>query len=246
MENNNKIKYHDNTIEPQYGSDHKLLDNWDADKKYPENEYIQVYFRIETLSYDTGKYVGFSSAEERKAFYNESMKIFENMGWIEDGSYIRKGKQELYIHPQNISGKVLKNEVKKIAEALEKNNTFYLRWVDVYETIYDIPDEKYNEYLETKTDEVRKTLLSICKTNRRNQYRYSYEVIDHIGKRIMLHRIDDKDYYMVSGQTKQFISNVIDKLITEWYIVAAQEKELIRTINKTEQKKLKLFVEDVA
>ena len=41
------IKYHDNMNGVQYGEDHMLTDNWNPNMDYG-NEYVRVYFRIDT------------------------------------------------------------------------------------------------------------------------------------------------------------------------------------------------------
>ena len=136
------IKYHQNGIGNGYGADCQLTNNWNPDEDYGK-EYVNVYFRMETKGY---KYSSFSFTEEdRKAFNSELTEIFTPLGWkcegkVYGGSCVtwHKGKQHLYLHPQDFSGEVLKNEVKQIAETLEKRNTFYLRWVDLYETVYSI------------------------------------------------------------------------------------------------------------
>ncbi len=148
------IKYHQNGIGNEYGADHTLTNNWNPDCDYG-NEYVNVYFRMETKGYS---YPTFSfSEEDRKAFDTELIKIFTALGWkceeVANGGGCAtwtKGKQHLYLHPQDFSGEVLKNEVKQIAEAVERNNSFYLRWVDLYETVYDISDNDYEYYLDGK------------------------------------------------------------------------------------------------
>ena len=81
-----------------------------------------------------------------------------------------KGKSHLYLHPQDFSGEVLKNEIKAVAEAIEKRNSFYLRWVELYDTVYDISDDEYENYLKTKDDEIRKALFYKCATTRTSKY----------------------------------------------------------------------------
>lgn len=243
------IKYHDNTVYPQYGEDHKLTNNWNPDCDYG-NEYVSVYFRIDAKGYD---YPAFSFTEEdRTAFNTELAKIFNSLGWeCEEEAYSgscatwRNGKSHLYLHPQNFSGEVLKKEVKTIAEALENNTTFKLRWVDLYETVYNITDEEYEEILSTKDEEIKKEVLEQCKTKRRTQFYYIDGVVRNLSNKFRLTRIGDNDgrNYGI-GQTGKHIIKVIEALIEEGYIIVTQNNNgtLIRTINKTEQKQRKLFV----
>ena len=77
------------------------------------------------------------------------------------------------MHPQQFSGEVLKNDIKEVAEALQSGTVFSLRWVDIRETVYDISDEEYHEYLHKKEENIRTDLYSNFGTTRRNKYYYS-------------------------------------------------------------------------
>jgi len=237
------IKYHQNGIGNEYGSDHTLTNNWNSSCNYG-NEYVNVHFRIETKGYD---YPSFCFTEEdRNAFDTELAKVFNALGWkceeeVYNGncSTWTKGKQHLYLHPQDFSGEVLKNEVKQIAEALEKNDTFYLRWVDLYETVYDITDAEYEEFLSSIKEQIRNAILKNCKTTRTNKYCYSSDIIRFISNKFGIKRIGKEK---CSGIIMPYIWKIMESLIEEGYLVAAKENELVRTINKTEQKQKKLFV----
>lgn len=237
------IKYHQNGIGNEYGADHQLTSNWNPDEDYGK-EYVNVYFRMETKGYG---YPSFSFTEEdKKAFDSELTEVFTSLGWkCEEAVYggscatWHKGKQHLYLHPQNFSGEVLKNEVKQIAEALEKRNTFYLRWVDLYETVYDMTDEEYESALSQKDGEIRKTVLENCKTTRTSKFYYTSDVIRSLSNKYGIKQIGKEKY---SGIAVIHITKVVCELITEGYLVSARDNELIRTINKTEQKQRKLFV----
>lgn len=237
------IKYHQNGIGNEYGADHQLTNNWNPDKDYG-NEYVNVHFRIETKGYG---YPSFSFTEEdESAFDMELVEVFTSLGWkCEKESYNGrcavwyKGKQHLYLHPQDFSGEVLKNEVKQIAEALEKRNTFYLRWVDLYETVYDMTDQEYEEVLSAKDEDIKKNIIGSCKTTRTNKYCFSGDVVRHFAGKYGIKRIGKEK---CSGIVMEHMGNLIKSLIEEGYLVSARDNELIRTINKTEQKQRKLFV----
>lgn len=243
------IKYHQNGIGNEYGTDHQLTNNWNPDKDYG-NEYVNVYFRMETKGYG---YPSFSFTEDdRNAFDSEVTEVFASLGWkCEKEAYSRscatwyKGKQHLYLHPQNFSGEVLKSEVKQIAEALEKRNTFYLIWVDLYETVYDMTDQEYEEILSQKDEDIKKTLLKNSKTTRTSKYYYAFDVARSLANKFRLSRIGENDGRNYgTGQTINHILGVVQCLIDEGYLVSAVKNDilLIRTINKTEQKQRKLFV----
>ncbi|WP_303872024.1 hypothetical protein [Acetobacterium wieringae] len=243
------IKYHQNGIGNEYGADHALTNNWNPEVDYG-NEYVNIYFRIEAPGYS---YPSFSFTEEgEKAFYIETKNALQPLGWeseidAEDWhcGYIKKGKQHLYLHPQNFSGEILKNEVKQIAEALQKHDTFYLRWVDLYETVYDISDTEYEEYLVNKDEEIRKILFEQCQTKRTNKYFYVFDVCRNLAEKIRLRRVGLNDgRNSGSGQTIEHIKEIIDKMIIEGLLVSVEinGNKCVRSLNKTEQKKLKLMI----
>lgn len=65
MEN---LKYHQNGIGREYGEDHTLTNNWNPDADYG-NEYVNVYFRIDTPSY---RGCSFSSDDDYQKWHEEA------------------------------------------------------------------------------------------------------------------------------------------------------------------------------
>ena len=244
------IKYHQNGMGNEYGEDHTLTNNWNPDADYG-NEYSNVYFRIDTPSYDVMN--GGWKTDERDAVGKEIDEIFTSLGWKceEPGfngicSTYTKGKSYLYMHPQNYSGEVLKSEIKSVAEAIEKAKTFSLRWVELFDTVYDITDEEYETYLKGKDMEIRKALFETCVTTRKNKYFYAFDVSRGLANQFRLRRVGLNDgRNFGSGQTIQHIMNVIDDMGIERLLFVKEKdgNKLVRTPNKTEQKQLKICFE---
>lgn len=232
------IKYHQNGTGCEYGADHMLTNNWDSNLNYG-NEYSNVFFEINALGY---RYPSYNFAEgEKKAFYDDVRSALEPLGWhMENGSKswncdtIVNGKSYLYLHPQSFSGDVLKNHIKEIAEALQNHKTFSLKWVNLYETVYDIPDNEYEEYLNSKDDEIRRSLFEKCKTTRTTKFYYASEVCLRIADRFQLKRIG-----IGNRQTVAHIRKIMDCMIAEGLLIGADRDggKLVRSPNKTEQKK---------
>lgn len=237
------IKYHQNGIGYEYGADGKLTDNWNPDCDYG-NEYVRVYFRIDTPIYRNNN--GFNTNEERDRWCAEASKLIKSFGILEDCGYTVEHSKDkrayLYAHPQDISGVVLKNDVKKIAEAISKMELSSIRWVDLYETVYVISDEEYEEYLDGKHEEIRKALFENSATTRITKYYNALDVARYIADKVRLNRLglnDGRNYG--NGQTIDYILKVADTMIEEGYLKSfvAGDTKYIRSINKTEQKKLK-------
>lgn len=239
-----KIKYHQNGIGYEYGADGKLTDNWNPDIDYG-NEYVKVYFRIDTPSYHYNN--GFDTTESKEKWCDEASALIKSFGILEDCGYTVEHSKDkrayLYAHPQNISGVILKNDVKKIAEAISKMEYSSIRWVDLYETVYVISDEEYETYLDSKQEEIRKALFEKSATTRTTKYYIAFDVARHIADKVRLNRlgIDDSKHNYTRGQTVNYILKVADKMIEEGYLKCFEDDGIkyIRSINKTEQKKLK-------
>ena len=235
------IKYHEyRTGEQDYGEDHMLTNNWNPEQDYGK-EYAKVYFNMETEGYD---YPSFSFTEEqREKFTDDINRIFSSIGWSCEESERKisgvcatwtKGKSHLYMHPQQFSGEVLKNDIKEVAEALQSGNVFSLRWVDIYETTYDISDTEYRKYLHSKKEDIRKDLYSDFGTTRRNKYYYTYEVVQHLLKKYGLKRIAiDNDKV-----GNEFIMNIISSMSKNGLIATERNFEFVRSLNKTEKKQV--------
>lgn len=231
-----KIKYHQNGIGPEYGSDHRLTDNWNPDKDYGK-EYTEVHFRIETQGYS---YPDFRFTEEnRTLFYEDLAQIFTKLGWNCDMPYFEKGKSYLYIHPQDISGEIMKNEVKIIAEALQKGTRYQLRWVDLYDTVYDITDIEYQKYLESREKDVRTLLFEKCKTKRKTKFFYAIDKCRQVADKIRRKRVGDYRMLRDDTQAVEFVKKIMDEMVTEGllireYVKNGIESEFVRSLNLTE------------
>lgn len=239
------IKYHENGKGYKYGADHKLTDNWNPDADYG-NEYVSVYFRIDTPKFDD--YTGFfKSNEDRDKWDNEANNLIKSLGILEDSGYTVENSKEkqayLYTHPQNISGVIRKNDVKRVAEAIDNMELSSIRWVDLYETVYVISDNEYEEYLNGKREAIRKELFVVAATTRTTKYYNAFNVARSLAGKFRLNRLglnDGKSFG--SGQTIEYILNVADEMIKEGYLKFFEQngEKYIRSLNKTEQKQMKV------
>lgn len=239
------IKYHQYGIGNEYGEDHTLTNNWNPDNDYG-NEYVKVYFNIDTPTYD---YRNSWKKEEREAWRKEINNLIASFGILEDSGFkVENGKEKcayLHAHPQQISGVILKNDVKKVAEAISNMELSSIRWVDLRETVYVISDNEYQEYLNGRKEEIRKALFEKSATTRTNKYCAAFDVARNIASTVRLNRLglnDGKNYG--SGQTIEYILSVADKMIEEGYLKYFERDgvKYIRSLNKTEQKQSKLMI----
>lgn len=235
-----KIKYHQNGIGCDYDADGKLTDNWNPSLDYG-NEYVKVYFRMDTPSYSS---LSFETQEARAAWYNEASAVLESLGIREDCGYDVERSQEkeayLYLYPQNISGVVRKNDAQKIAEAFSTMKLSTLRWVDLYETVYVMSDSEYAAYLDTRKAEIHQKLFAESQTKRVNTYVNAFDATSYIASCIMLHRLGDDN--RTRAITANYILSEADKMVDSGYLktITNDTGKYIRSLSKTEQRKAKL------
>lgn len=160
--------YHDNMNGPMYENG-QLSHNWDPDRDFPENSHIKVYFRIDAIGFDYHGY--FNDASDQTLFYQETKAVLSRFGLLEDCGYTAQRESVidyLYIHPQNISGTVRMRDVKPIAEALDALTSCSVRWVDVYEEVFDMDEKAFLTRLEAQKQAIKADLLRMYETKRCN------------------------------------------------------------------------------
>ena len=243
------IKYHQNGIEPEYGPDHMLTNNWDPDKDYG-NIYSIVYFRILAKEYMAPPCLGFEKAEKER-FYREVQAVLEPLGWympeydnMWECSYIfntNDKNKRLYLHPQAFSGIIKKNDIKELAEALRQHENFSLEWVDLYETMYDISDAAYLEYMKSRRKDIEDYIFEGAKTHRRKYYHPVFNICSLAYNKIKIHRISDNGY-SVPKQAFEYIKSVVNDMEKAGWLVSIKENDIlyVRSINKSEQKSLRM------
>lgn len=113
-----------------------------------------------------------------------------------------------------------------------------------YGNEYVISDEEYEKYLSDRDEEIKKALFDSCHTTRTTKYYSAFDVCRNLAGRFRLNRLglnDGRNYG--SGQTIDHIMKIIDEMANTGLLVITKGKDdlkLVRSINKTEQKHLKL------
>ena len=112
----------------------------------------------------------------------------------------------------------------------------------MYDTVYDITDEEYEQYLSSRDREIRKALFANCRTKRANTYYYASSICTNLAKKFGLKR-NINNPFDVDKQATEHIMNVIEAMAKENLLFVKDVPDgevLVRTPNKTEQKKLKI------
>lgn len=242
-----KIKYHEWRKDPDeyvYNPDtglRELTDNWNPDTDYG-NEYVNVYFDINTNGFNCMN-GSFENKQDREQWRAEANKIIAEFGYINGIEYDTQqseNKAHLYPHPQQISGIIPKNDVKKVAERIAQSEIITIRWVDLHETVYIISDDEYEEYLNSKNEQMQEDLFKKCGTTRKNLFYNPYDVARSLSEKFRLWRLGIEDgRHGGMGRTANHILKVIDKMVEDGLLVSMEKdgKKYIRSLNKTEQRK---------
>lgn len=161
------MKYYDQ-LHPVYGENHRQIET-NPYSFHPG--FYKVFFRIDTIGFNCMN-GSFENPEDREAFYHEAKELLKLYGIEENSGYDSHTPEYLYIHPQNISGEMHINKIIALSRLMEEGNrkTFKCRSVDLYEMLYDIPDELYTAYLNEKKPEFEAYLLDALKTKRSDLY----------------------------------------------------------------------------
>lgn len=196
--------------------------------------YKKVYFRINTPMYYNSKYgVGWGSPEEGQLFDVTIKNIFIKDGWrikeneISDGcTTVINCKQELYLHPQSISGVVLIESIPHIEDLLSNNDIFELERTDIYEDVFDITDDEYINLLKSKKEYIKQDILEACKTKRSNLYiTDSWGVISNVTNKYRIKRLSNYIGVVSSDNIDiQYISELFESLVNKNKIITADTK----------------------
>lgn len=235
-----KIKYHQNGTEWDYDADGTLKDNWDSSQDYGD-EYVKVYFRLDTPSYAN---FSFETENAREAWHSEASTVLKTLGIREDCGYDVERSPEkeayLYLHPQNVSGVVRKNDVRKIAEAFSTMKLSTLRCVDLYETVYVMSDPEYVAYLDTRKAEIHQKLFTEAQTRKTSSYVCAFDVASYVASCVTLRRLGDDN--RTEALTAKYVLAEAEKMADSGYLKSFvnENGKYIRSLNKTEQRKTKL------
>lgn len=196
--------------------------------------YKKVYFRINTPLYYNSKYgVGWGTLEDGELFKKTITDLFINSGWeIKKERFnggcntITKDKQELYLHPQEVSGVVIVENIPAIEKLLSNGDLFKFEKTDIYEDVFDITDEEYIDILKSKQTEIEQAILKTYTTKRKNLFVTStWTPLNNILDKYRIKRLSHYiGVYSSSNADVQWISELFESLVNEGKITTAQTK----------------------
>ena len=206
----------------------------------------RVYFRINTPSYYKAKYgVGFENNQDRDIFHDTIKDLFLNDGWefkkekINGGcATVIKDKQELYLHPQEVTGVVITDNIPYIENLLNNNKVFKFEKTDIYEDVFDITDEEYLNLLESKKQDIEQDIRELFKTKRSNLYITGTFALERIVDKYRIKRLSHHvGVYSNSNIDWVFIEDIFSQLVLNQQIITAKTKNGTGYRTMTEKEK---------
>lgn len=175
--------------------------------------------------------MSFISEESATLFYNTATILFINDGWelkearsSSSCPTVSKGKQSLYLHPQSFSGIVATDNIETIEQLLSQAETFKHYNTDIYEQIYNLSDEEYQTYFESKAEEIKQDILSALTTKRKNLY-VTTDICFTLAQKYSLKRTTGENYVFHSGRIElTFVNTLFQQLLVQKKIIAAKTK----------------------
>lgn len=206
--------------------------------------FASVYFRIDTIGFDCMN-GSFADSSDREAYLSEATAIIKSFGIVADCGY-RQNNEYLHAHPQQISGIAQKSKIKAIAEAIDNSHTMKIRWTDVYEEYAFISDSDYQAILDTKRQEMAHEIIQNCFTKRTNLFKSAYEIAIDAMEKFKVNRINAREDINSPKATFHYAMDVIRQLVDKGYLIQVidNDRQLIRSLNKTEQRKNKVNYEE--
>lgn len=194
-------------------------------------DYKNVYFRIKA-GYKWGEGM---EGKQKADFFAEIQSLFLKVGWNCEhpnlsGSCpsVHKGLSRLYCHPMNISGEVSESLIEEVRGILKNGTTFEHYCTDEYDTIYDMPDEVYQSYLDEKREQIKADVINAFITKRSNLYYNEYnagEVLAKVSKKWHIHRIQKGENWRQANMIEsKFIGGIFQKLIDDGHILTSKVK----------------------
>lgn len=198
--------------------------------------YKEVYFNIQTPSYYNNKYgVGWEEREHGELFKEEIKELFLNDGWtVKEEKYKSSGgcdtmikdKQELYLHPQQVSGVVFENNILYIENLLTDNNLFTMRFTKTYEEIFDITDDEYIKILEEKREQIENDFFEVFTTKRSNLYiTEDFNGIRKVFDKYHIKRLSKYMGFSSSDIDFVFMIEMFENLVEQKKIITAKCKK---------------------
>jgi hypothetical protein len=224
--------------------------------------YISTHIRLNAPGYrrnnvEYHQSIGWQNDADSKAFSDELLCILGGLGFTVQGERsaaisscgacptVERGKESLYLHPDDLSGWLAEGSVGQIVEALKAAKTCELRWVDEYERKVDCTLDEYTTELARHEDVIRERWLERLTTpSRRKAY---VRRTANIGTNDLINPMDQVGDYQARNSLEaafrracdSVVGPILDRLIIEGLVECVvgsgpTREVYVRTRGKTE------------
>jgi hypothetical protein len=141
----------------------------------PGKQFVRVHIRIETPSYRQQGVLGWQTPEDNDYFQAEIGKILSKAKMIVDGSRAStQGEypEDLYIHPDDLSGMISIHRLADIVSLLDQCPTSKLRWIDIYDFPEGLDADEKLRRLRHYEPELIRTLIEKHNTGKKSAFRH--------------------------------------------------------------------------
>jgi hypothetical protein len=190
--------------------------------------YRNVHFRLDS-GYEWGKGLDKELSEK---FHDEINTLFKEAGWeIKNPKFFSscpeavKEKNRLYLHPMDASGEVQEDLIPEVEKILSKGTTFKFRNTDVYETLLDMSDDEYQQYLESKRSYIEADILALFKTKRKNLFvTNTSAVIQKVKEKYRIQRIQEHIGRSSCNLEWKYVGEVFEDMVSQGKFDTANTK----------------------
>ena len=188
--------------------------------------YQQTHFTIRG-SYEYGN--GFPDELSADAFQQEIEGLFRSAGWeIVPGNghggcaHAVREKEDLYLHPMEVSGIILRDSVPKVEALLRQAHTFRHCGTQSFVEYVEMSDERYQEHLKSRREDIRAAVLERFKTRRKNLF-LTGDQSGIIARPFVVHRLEARRSFQ-EDIAVVYVRNLIEEMIANGELTVSQTR----------------------
>lgn len=185
--------------------------------------------------------------DEKNAYQEETRRLFAENGWTVEidkkdcvCDTVRKGQQELYLHPSAFIGVVSEEGAQEVERLLEGAVTLRFEGIRRFREYFDLSDEDYWARLVSQREEIEAAILERYRTKRNNLYITEGQA-SKIAAQFSVHRLCDKDGH--HNFANLYVGQLTDEMLADGRLVIAQTRHGlgIRTATKRDKRPSKIY-----
>lgn len=166
--------------------------------------------------------------DEKNAYLEETRRLFAGDGWTVEidrrncvCDTVRKGQQELYLHPSAFIGVVSEEGEQEVERLLDSAITLRFQGIRRFREYFDLSDEDYRARLVSQRGEIEAAILERYRTKRSNLYITEGQA-SKIAAQFTVHRLCDKNGRR--NLANLYVGELMDEMLEDGRLVTAQTR----------------------